>query len=167
MSLKQITLSPEALVQVYSAPVIDADGTVKPATAAEKTDTIKFLGSNQKNITILVKATGTPYLNDKDFNFLAGILNACKLNMADVSLINISSQGNAGYVDINGITKPEKTLLFDVSPQDIALPLQFPHFQLQRFNNVMYLSAPSLPAIEDDKAIKAQLWGCLKQLFQL
>ncbi|MFT4018326.1 MAG: hypothetical protein QM668_15280 [Agriterribacter sp.] len=167
MSLKQIILSPETLAQLYTSPVIDTQSTEKPNPVKEQTDTIKYLGSNKKNISILVRAADAPFLNDKLFNFLAGILNACKLNMADVALINILSANNAGYTAINNITNPEKTILFDVSAQDISLPLQFPHFQVQRFNNVMYLSAPSLNVIETDKAIKAQLWAGLKQLFQL
>lgn len=167
MSLKQITLSPETLAQLYTLPIIDMQATDKNSVVKESADGLKFLGNNTKNITLLVKADDAPYLNDKTFTFLAGILNACKLNMADVALINITSQKNINYTSINSITKPEKTILFDITPQDISLPLQFPQFQIQRFNNVMYLSAPALSVIEADKAVKAQLWGCLKQLFQL
>ncbi|MFT3749975.1 MAG: hypothetical protein QM768_16780 [Agriterribacter sp.] len=167
MSLKQFILSPETLAQLYTSPVIDMQPSAKTSQAKEQTDVIKYLGSNKKNISILIKAADAPFLNDQLFNFLAGILNACKLNMADVALVNISSIKNTGYTAINSITNPEKTILFEVSPQEISLPLQFPHFQVQRFNNVMYLSAPSLSIIEADKAIKAQLWGSLKQLFQL
>ena len=167
MSLKQITLSPETLVQLYTSPIIDIQADDRKPTVKESSDKVKFLGNNGKNIAILVKADDAPYLNDKMFNFLAGILSACKLNMADVALINISSQSIAGYTNFNSITKPEKTILFDVSPQDIGLPLQFPHFQIQGFNNVMYLSAPPLPVIEADKVVKGQLWACLKQMFQL
>ena len=167
MSLKQIILSPETLAQLYTSPVIDMLPAEKTTPAKEQANTIKYLGSNKKNTTILVKAADAPFLNDQSFNFLAGILNACKLNMADVALINLLSANNTGYTVINSITNPEKTILFDVSAQDISLPMQFPHFQVQRFNNVMYLSAPSLSVIEADKAIKAQLWSSLKQLFQL
>ncbi|MCC6289057.1 MAG: hypothetical protein IT249_14335 [Chitinophagaceae bacterium] len=167
MGLKQIILPPETLVQLYTSPIINLQPADKSKPAKEQTDTIKYLGSNKKNISILVKSADAPFLNDQSFNFLAGILNACKLNMADVALINISSAHNTGYTAINSITNPEKTILFDVSSLEISLPMQFPYFQVQRFNNVMYLSAPSLNIIEDDKAIKAQLWASLKQLFQL
>ncbi|MFT3947333.1 MAG: hypothetical protein QM763_10205 [Agriterribacter sp.] len=167
MSLKQIILPPETLTQLYTSPIIDLQFAEKTKPAKEQTDAIKYLGSNKKNISILVKAADAPFLNDQLFNFLAGILNACKLNMADVALINILSANNTGYTVINSITNPGKIILFDVSTQDISLPMQFPHFQVQQFNNVMYLSAPALHIIEADKAIKAQLWVSLKQLFQL
>lgn len=167
MSLKQIILSPETLAQLYTSLLIDLQTTDKNILSEESPDKIKFLGTNGKNITLLVKTDDAPYLNDKAFTFLAGILNACKLNMADVALINITSQKNTNYTNISNITKPEKTILFDINPQEIGLPLQFPQFQIQRFNNVIYLSAPALSVIEADKTIKAQLWGCLKQLFQL
>ncbi len=167
MSLKQIALSPETLAQLYTLPIIDMQTTNTNTSTTIPSESIKFLGNNQKKITILVKADDAPYLNDKIFTFLTGILGACKLSMADIALINISSQNNSSYSSINSVTKPEKAILFDVSPQEIALPLQFPRFQIQGFNNVMYLSAPGLPAIEADKAIKTQLWVSLKQLFQL
>jgi len=94
-------------------------------------------------------------------------LNACKLNMADIALINTRQVAGTGYTEINKITAPVITLLFDVAQNDIGLPLQFPHFQVQRFGNVSYLSAPSLDLIEGDKLLKSTLWGCLKNLFQL
>jgi len=127
----------------------------------------KFLGSNQKQVTIVVNTTEAPFLTDKSFSFLTGILNACKLNMADVAVFNRHQSPDMNYNSVNTIAHPVVTLLFGVSPQEIGLPLQFPHFQVQRYNNVTYTWAPDLDSIEKDKLIKTQLWTSLKTIFQL
>jgi hypothetical protein len=167
MSLKQNILSPQTLVQLYTLPIIDGQTTEKNNPAKQQTAAISYFGLNKKNITILVKDNDAPFLNNQSLKFLTDILNACKLNMEDTALINILSKKNITYSAINKHTNPQKIILFDVSNTDISLPFQFPHFLVQQFDNIMYLSAPALNIIEGDKGIKAQLWASLKQLFQL
>ncbi|MFT3705678.1 MAG: hypothetical protein QM802_25135 [Agriterribacter sp.] len=167
MSLKNITLTSETLANLYSMPLVAVQAAEEIKPVANAANGLKFLGSNTKNITILVNVDDAPFINDKAFQFLTGILNACKLNMADVALINISKLSDTGYTSIYKITSPAATILFDVAQQDIGLPLQFPHFQVQKYSNVSYLSAPPLAVIEADKSLKSMLWGSLKSLFQL
>jgi hypothetical protein len=47
------------------------------------------------------------------------------------------------------------------------LPLQFPAYQIQKFNNQVYLAAPALHLLAQDKAEKTKLWNCLKQVFSI
>jgi hypothetical protein len=54
-----------------------------------------------------------------------------------------------------------------VEAQTIDLPFNFPKFQLQQFDQAVYLSAPSLKEIQKEKALKTELWNCLKNLFGL
>jgi len=168
MSLQNIQLSGDTIARLYTMPLVNMntgrqDTPARPETAQD----CRFLGSNKKGITILVDITDASFLPDHSFNFLMGILNACKLNMEDVALVNINNLKDRGYTGIYNTTRPVISLLFDVSPNSIGLPLQFPDFQVHKYNNITYLSSPSLSSLENDKAAKAVLWNCLKTIFQL
>jgi hypothetical protein len=165
MSLKNVKLPEILIANLYTAPLVGLQDTADAATSA--TTGLKFLGSNQKQITILVDVSEATYLTDRSFAFLTGVLNACKLNMADVAVININQSTNKHYLDLNGITRPRIKLLFGVSPREIGLPIHFPQFQVQPYNNVIYLCAPDLNSIEEDKSLKTRLWTGLKSIFQL
>jgi hypothetical protein len=164
MSLDNIQLPAIVLHDLFKHSLVDLNtDTTKVNTV--KTTGISFLGTNQKQIAIIVDNEKTIYLPDEELNFLLGILSACKLSMADVALVNISKNNAPIYTDIEQQLNAEKILLFGVTPAQLQLPLQFPHYQIQKFNNQVYLSAPSLQLIEEDKAEKTKLWNCLKQIF--
>jgi len=168
MSLQNIQLSADTITRLYTTPLVDMNAEKDSSVAiTEAAQDCRFLGSNKKNITILVSAGDVSFLPDHSFSFLTGILNACKLTMEDVALVNISSLEDTGYTGIYKSTKPAVSLLFDVSPNDIGLPLQFPYFQVHKYNSITYLSSPSLALLENDKAAKAALWSSLKTIFQL
>lgn len=164
MSLDNIQLPPVILQDLYKNSLVDlrsAEGSSKPSTKAG----LSFLGDNQKKIIIVVKEKDAIYLPDEDLNFLMGILTACKLNMADIALLNLSANPSLDHNSINTELAAEKILLFGVDPLVLSLPLQFPHYQVQQYNNQVYLSAPALNILQDDKAEKMKLWTCLKKIF--
>jgi hypothetical protein len=167
MSLDNIQLPPIVLHDLFKHSLVDLNaGTTKDDTInTTSTVNISFLGTNQKQIAIIVDNEKTIYLPDEELNFLLGILSACKLSMADVALVNIAKNNTLIYTDIAQQLNAEKILLFAVTPAQLQLPLQFPHYQIQKFNTQVYLSAPSLQLIEADKAEKTKLWNCLKQIF--
>lgn len=166
MSLKNVKLPEILIATLYTTPLVGLQNAAE-APAAPTASDLKFLGSNQKQITILVNVSDATYLSDRSFAFLTGVLNACKLNMADVAVININQSANNHYAELNSITRPGITLLFGVSPAEIGLPIHFPHFQVQPYNKVVYLCAPDLNSIEEDRSLKTQLWTGLKSIFQL
>ena len=57
--------------------------------------------------------------------------------------------------------------LFGLDVSELALPLQFPHYQVQQFNNQVYLSSASLIELQANKEEKMRLWNCLKKIFAL
>lgn len=124
-----------------------------------------FLGSNRKKITLVVHDETSIYLADDALQFLLGILTACKLSMADIALINVSKNPNADYRNITEQLKAEKIIGFGLTAETLGLPLQFPHYQVQRYNNQVYLSAASLTDLQKDKEEKMKLWNCLKHIF--
>lgn len=166
MSLNNIQLPGTVLQHLYSKCLYSFDF---PKAVLPETDQnhIVFLGSNQKHIIILVNSETAIYLPDEELNFLLGILTACKLSMADIALVNLHKNPSLTYTAINGQLKAEKVFLFGVSTDAITLPMQFPHYQVQHFNDQVYLSAVSLGELQANKEEKLKLWSCLKKIFSI
>ena len=166
MSLDNVELPAIIIQSLYSKSLYDLKAN-KSGLDTIHAGSIGFLGGNQKKITLLVNSTQAIYLPDEELNFLLGILTACKLSMADIALINISKNPGLLYTDITEQLKAEKIFLFGLDAEVLALPLQFPHYQVQQFNNQVYLSSPSLSDLQKDKEEKMKLWNCLKNIFSL
>ncbi|MEY2811126.1 MAG: hypothetical protein RI991_121 [Bacteroidota bacterium] len=96
---------------------------------------------------------------------LEAILNACKLNTTQVM---IYSKNDTHATPLNALLEkyqPQKIILFGVDPAAIGLPIHFPVFQIQQYQQAQYLHAPSLTDLENEKQLKIQLWQKLKLLF--
>ncbi len=169
MTLDNIQLPPFIIAGLFK------DSLVALNTAQPKTDTgsavvpagkpvIAGLGQNGRHILILVHDENALYLQDERLDFLLGILAACKLSMADITLVNLANT-QATYLELTTTFEAEKIFLFGADPAQIAMPIAFPFYQVQRYNNQVYLNAPSLAALENDRMEKSKLWTCLKQIF--
>ncbi|MBS1974774.1 MAG: hypothetical protein JST13_10510, partial [Bacteroidetes bacterium] len=136
-----------------------------------KTDAVsKFLGGNKKNILILVKSSDAVFVDDDQLSFLTKLLEACKLNVGDVAILNNEKE----ELVINKLKeqlRPKRIILFGNSPGSLKLPIEFPMFKLQQYDGSTYLYAPSLKELDVDttegKILKSKLWVCLKNLFEL
>jgi hypothetical protein len=166
MSLDNIQLPAIVLYDLFKDSLVDLN-TQQPDTAAGAATSLSFLGNNQKRVAIMVADEKAIYLPDEDLNFLMGILSACKLTMADVALLNIKKNDAFTYAELEQQLKTEIILLLGVVPAQLQLPLQFPSYQIQKFNNQVYLAAPALHLLAQDKAEKTKLWNCLKQVFSI
>ena len=164
MSLDNIQLPVSVLQSLYNKSLYDLN-TNKSEVISDEAANIIFLGNNANKIIILVNSTAAIYLPDEDLNFLLGILSACKLSMADIALVNVANNPAISYTEITGQFKAKKIILFGTEPEAIGLPLQFPHYQIQQFNNQVYLSSVSLTELQADKEEKLKLWNCLKRIF--
>jgi hypothetical protein len=166
MSLDNILLPDMVLQGLYSKCLYDLE-TNESVLDDIQTAGIGFLGSNQKHIAILVNTEAAIYLPDDELSFLMGILNACKLTMADIALINLSKNADLSYPVLSEQLKAQKVFLFGLNAAMIGLPLQFPHYQVQQFNNQVYLSSVSLNELQANKEEKMKLWVCLKKIFSI
>jgi hypothetical protein len=166
MSIDNLHLSPTVIFDLYRDVLVDTNSP-KPRQTSVKSKSISFLGENGKRIAILVNNDEISYLPDNELQFLTGILTACKLDLADVAIINLAKNSSINYSLLSEELSAEKILLFGVSPNDIDLPLQFPNYQVQRYNNQIYLSSPVLSALIVDKNEKLKLWNSLKQVFNI
>ncbi len=166
MSLDNIQLPATILQELYSKSLYHFE-TDKSHLSDIPACPIGFLGNNQKKIAILVNCETAIYLQDEELNFLLGILTACKLSMADIALINLCKNRDLIYSVLTDQLKAEKIFLFGLNAATIALPLQFPHYQVQQFNNQVYLSSVALNELQANKEEKMKLWNCLKNIFSL
>ncbi|HMF70935.1 MAG TPA: hypothetical protein VK616_05650 [Flavitalea sp.] len=130
----------------------------------------RFLGKNQKRISIITNYPGEPYIPEEHLQFLIKILSACKFNLADVAILNDS----VAVVEINRLKKelnPAFVLLFGPGPSDIGLPLSFPLLKPQFFDGCNFLSLPPIAVLLEEtdaaKGLKKQLWDCLKKMFSI
>ncbi|MDQ0105922.1 hypothetical protein SAMN05660909_01577 [Chitinophaga terrae (ex Kim and Jung 2007)] len=162
MSLEQIDLDPYFLAKIFTQPIIPGE---RPAAAATEkvVPQVKYLGENQKNIAIFIKNENEAYLNEELFNLLTNILNACKLSMQDVSLINIAHYPGLEFSDWQKAINIRQAVCFGISPEQIGLT-DIPTYQLVAVNNTTLIFSDSLVEIGADKALKARLWNGLKQL---
>lgn len=177
MSLNNIQLNPSLLVDMYRTSLVETKENVrpeekKPARAPIETEgkdakavSWKYLGEYKKNILIIVRYNDVPYLSNVQLNFLTSVLNACKLNLGDVAIVNIANAPFALYKDVQDKFKSSFTILLGLTPEEFEMPLSFPEFQVQAFNNCTFLYTPGLEVLETDKVLKSKLWVCLKKMF--
>jgi hypothetical protein len=161
MSLNDIQIKSSLLADLYKNSLVQTS-----ATAVPEKSQAKYLGTNRKNVIVLVSHTSVPFLPNEELSFLTNVLAACKLSVADIGIINVHGMEQTNLqVVIDDEAK--MVLLFGVEPLGIGLPINFPAFQLQGFNGRTYLQAPALSLIADDKALKTRLWNSLKALFNI
>ena len=166
MSLDNIQLQPVTIQGLFKQSLVELNSK-SPADITNTAASLNILGKNLKRIVIVVSNPAVAFLEDDELNFLLGILSACKLNMDDVCIVNIAKNAVADYSSIAAELNAEKVFLFGTSPDKIKLPLAFPDYQVQQYNNQVYLSAPALSGLQHDKAEKTKLWNCLKQIFSI
>lgn len=131
---------------------------------------IKHAGANKKKIVVLVNHAGIKEIPDAENTFLLKMLEACKLLLEDVAIVP-DSKKEYDSAQLKKAFNPSKMILFGLRAEDIELPLRFPDFKLQSYDDTVYLQVPDLKIFtentEESKALKGKLWTCLKSLFQL
>lgn len=130
----------------------------------------KILGSHRRKVTIIVDSPGSAFLPDDQLNFLTKILEACRMNIGDVAIVNHHTTPVA-ITALRQQLQPSVILIFGLEPTAIRLPINFPVFKLQPYDQCTYLSAPPLQQLvgnsTDGKLLKSKLWVCLKTLFDV
>ncbi len=126
---------------------------------------LNFFGGNKQNVILLVNHPDESFISETKLTFLSGILNACKLTLEDIALINITTHPDISYKHISETFNPRIILMFGISPEEIQLPFVMPEFQRQSYNNQIYLSIPTLLSLEENKELKRKLWMVLQQIF--
>jgi hypothetical protein len=175
MSLNDIQLPGFLIEEWYSDKLIVLPAATTPAGPSTPSP-LKSLGNNRRNITILVHAPGSPFLPDNQLTFLTKILEACRLTLADVAIVNAAAETNIAatpitIADIRRQLAPKSILLFGLEPSVLRLPINFPPFKPLDYDGCTYLSAPGLDQLvtntEESKLLKSKLWVCLQTIFDV
>jgi hypothetical protein len=181
MSLKSIILPDFVIAELYSNSLVDTGTGSVPATApqsvqnavpvepfATEDQPFRYLGKNKRRISVLARYPDDPYIPEDHLQFLIKILSACKLDLGDVAIINLSV-APVSIDKLKAQLDPLAVLLFDIQPGEILLPLNFPVLKPQAFSGTNYLCIPPVTLLleENEKAknLKKQLWECLKKMF--
>ncbi|MEO8721173.1 MAG: hypothetical protein ABI372_08710 [Ginsengibacter sp.] len=163
MSLDNIQLSKETCQNLFAKSLIEIKDEVSEVEG-QKVIGISSLGENQQQILFLIKDSESKFLPDDEMILLSNLLAACKLSMADITLVNyyLSPHDYNSFIDN---FHPKKVLLFGVTTEDLGLPFSIPFFQIQKFQEQQYLTAPLLKKFLNNTDLKKELWTCLQKLF--
>ncbi|MFN4007186.1 MAG: hypothetical protein ACK4HE_06725 [Chitinophagaceae bacterium] len=137
-------------------------------TTATPNTAIKFLGSNKKQVLIIVSDSTAIHVKDAALELLIKVLGACKLTLEDVALVNVHQQA-VQLPQLQTHFQPQKMLIFGVPAVQLAIPFTIPRYRVQAHGNIQYLFANHLDSMltADANATteKKNLWTSLKQLF--
>ncbi len=128
---------------------------------------IQHLGLNNQHILFLVNNKEHKYIADAEMDMLTNLLTACKLSVADIALVNFAHCSGITYEGFISELKSLKILTFGVTTKELNLPFNVPDFQIQKFQNQIYLFNPSMEQILNDVLLKKNLWNCLKNIFSI
>lgn len=129
-----------------------------------------WLGSNNRQIAIVVEDQANVFIGDQELEFLTNILKACQLSMADVALVNYARTPRS-YTELSLNPGCTQFLVFGLNPAQLQLQFSFPPYQPQSVDQYQFLLAAPLStmmnATPDAKAEKLKLWNALQQFFKL
>ena len=159
---------------VYTGEKFDSLNAKKDVPKTEKKEPSsplkKYLGNNERKIVVLVNDDKNMYLGDEDLEFLSGILNACKLNLAHIALVNFNNTP-LNFIELKEQLQPQYLLSFGIDALQIQLPFAMPDYQVQQYDNCKIVTAPPLTALNNKtqlaKAEKTKLWKSLQNIFNL
>ena len=129
--------------------------------------TISSLGENNGHILFLVNDANNKFLADDEMKLLSDLLTACKISMADIALVNYHQHPGVSYQTLTKQFQPKKLLIFGVTASELDLPFAIPFFQLQKFQEQLYMISPSLTGFLNNIDLKKELWTSLKKIFLL
>ena len=186
MKVEKTILPPTVLVSLYKDSLVLAEKEIKPVQiaenklpgkeqqtipeASEMASPIKYLGDHHKKILVVVNDPESVYLNETDFILLTSILNACRLTIVDIALINVGNQ-KAGLHEM--LTKLPSLLViaFDIDAKALKIKLPSTLYKTTPLGETNLLFSAALSTMQgsslDAKKEKGKLWTVLKQIFQL
>jgi hypothetical protein len=172
MIFKNLQLPDFIIADMYKKDLVAYEGEKKSEKKEIKAPVNKkwYLGENKKNVLIALNDGEAVFLRDEWLQFLSAILQACKLNLADVAIINLANQ-ELTYKKVSEELKPQFYILFDINLKNFQLPFIVPNYQIQQYNQAKFLLAVSLLEInnstQEAKLEKSRLWLSLKKMFNI
>ena len=170
MSLNDIQLQGKMLTDLYSDVLISENKSqVEASRKQQGAARIRSLGKNKRNYCFIVSYPGETFLPDDQMEVLVKIMQACRLSMDDIALLNIGGR-EFGIEEIREQFQPAKMVLLGVKPEDIRLPILFPAYKPQSYAGCTYVYSDSLDQMDQSdtgRKIRGNLWFALKEVFAL
>jgi len=172
MDLNHIELPALLLTDLYKKSLVEGtvakrSGTQQAAVAAK--NGLPYLGSNEKGICLLVSYPQDVYLPDEQLNFLTSILQACKLNLGDVAIVNHARE-KFTFEDLRKQLTCNHLLIFGAGTELPGIDAT-PPFTVQNINDCYIVYSPAAEQLNNNnpesKLLKSKLWNCLKQMFNV
>ena len=165
MGFETIQLTGQQIEELYSSHIviIEKTGQQKPETSVKTVGT-GITGKNKKQFVWVVNEADYPFLSDEDFQFLSKVVNACKMNMDDIALVNIA-QNKMDFEKTVAELQP-KILIISFLDRN-WIPVKNETYTLQQEENFQLYITEELQVIRNDKVKKSKLWLALKQMLGL
>ena len=152
---------------IASAPINEKVNEQKPVLPATP---LRYLGDHLKKIMIIVKDENAVHLNETDLGLLSSILNACKLTLADIALVNLANQPFS-LQDLLETLPSVLVISFEVNSAQLKIKLPGTLYKQIILGETHLLFSNSLSSMQgpeqNAKIEKSKLWTALKVLFQL
>src|SRR5215472_18038754 len=165
MSLNDIQLPASLVTDLFKHSIVLPGPAKKEKEFADTATAFNFLGNNQKKIVLIVRSTEAFLLPDQYLLLLTKMLEACKLNLGDVAIINHQTNP-VTIAGLNQQLNPTIVLLFGLETTSIKLPFNIPLFKIQEYNQCRFLYVPAVEELSQDteeaRLLKSKLWVCLK-----
>jgi hypothetical protein len=160
---KAVAIGKEAMATTPVKEVINEQKTIP-------SQPLKFLGDHLKKMIVLVHDENAVYLNESDLGLLSSILNACKLNLADIALVNTASQAYSLH-EILETLPSQYVFVFDIAGTALKIKLPTTLYKPIELGDTQILFSASLQSMQgvdqNAKIEKSKLWNALKLLFKL
>lgn len=172
MSFSELKLTPQLLVNLYKNVLISTSlsDSSNDNNKIGNENKITFLGDNKSKVSIIVNDESAAFIAEEKLQFLINLLSACKLNIADVAIINISNK-EIDYHIIKDQLTPSYIILMGVDVKKFKLPIIFSKNKVQQFDNCNMLITSDFNELmgssDTIKTEKRNLWNALKNLFSL
>ena len=171
MSLNKLSLPNAIIVDLFRHSMVRAGlGEEQAEVDSGTPHPYRYLGGNLKKTNLILSSPDSFSIPEKHLSFLVKILEACKMTLADVAILNHASH----RIDIDELKEqlePRTIILFGLEPKQINLPFNSPAFKIQEYDGCHYLYAPSMEELNQDteegKLLKSKLWVCLRKMFEV
>lgn len=164
MSLREVSLDPFLLAGIYHQPLIEKDFVPVDSTD-EKDIPVPSLGNNKRQWVLLIHNPEDAYLNEAVFDMLLKLLNACKLTLDDIALINTAHLQGVGLDLIRRKFSPDKMILFgDVLPE---LKKGYHKNEAWEEEGIDFLHTDALQDMYNHPQLKMPFWNALKDFLTI
>ena len=163
-TLDNFQLSTNLLADLYkdSLVMLDIPQESTPLLNEKKSD---LLGGYQSKILLLVSSIDVPYLQDDELQLLTNMLNACKLSLVDVGILNVHHLENKDWYQIIEHHAPQKAIVFGEIAA-LGMP-KSAKYQVLDQAEFQWINSISLTDLNQNPAEKKELWFALKKMFNI